>query len=234
MSIRKEKENDFFVEHIETFRKLGLPDPFFTIKTAFFQKGKYGRQVQFFQWELEKGEDIYVEFYDNVTDHNNKIVDVKPMNADRQLFKYKANKYFAEEYEKKENTNSQGEPYFTYTVPVSELLAILKDGSEITYALYEKRKTQQPELVEDGLPRLQKTLTPSLFPDFEQEFPSKPVEVPTFELNAEQSKPEVQIDDENVLASEMTLRDFAAIMLMKPVSVRPWLNDLIKQTKSEI
>jgi hypothetical protein len=32
----------------------------------------------------------------------------------------------------------------------------------------------------------------------------------------------------------MTIRDLAAIMLMKPVSARPWLNDLIKQSKSEI
>lgn len=228
MSIRKEKENDFFVEHIETFRKLGLPDPFFTIKTAFFQKGKYGRQVQFFQWELEKEQDIYVEFYDNVTDSNNRIVDVKPMNADRQLFKYKFNRYFAEEYEKKENTNSQGEPYFTYTVPVNELLAVLKDGTEITYSLYEKRKTAQVETVEDGLPRLQKTLTPSLFPDFEEEFPKKEEEIPSFSL---ESTPVVETSDEDAPITDMTLKDFAAIMLMKPVSKRKWLNDLILKSK---
>ena len=197
MSIRKEKENEFFVHHIETFRKLGLPDPFFTIKTAFFQKGKYGRQVQFFQWELEKDQDIYIEFYDNVTDMNNKVVDIKPMNADRQLFKYKLNKYFAEEYEKKENTNSQGEPYFTYTVPVNELLAVLKDGTEITHAIYEKRKSAQPE-TEEGLPRLQKTLTPNLFPDFEEQYPKKEDEVPSFDL---ESKPvaETSGKDESIM-----------------------------------
>lgn len=197
MSIRKEKENEFFVDHIETFRKLGLPDPFFTIKTAFFQKGKYGRQVQFFQWELEKDQDIYVEFYDNVNDMNNKVVDIKPMNADRQLFKYKLNKYFAEEYEKKESTNSQGEPYFTYTVPVNELLAVLKDGTEITHALYEKKKSSQSE-TEEGLPRLQKTLTPSLFPDFEEQYPKKEDEVPSFDL---ESKPIVETSskDESIM-----------------------------------
>ena len=227
MSIRKEKENDFFVEHIETFRKLGIPDPFFTIKTAFFQKGKYGRQVQFFQWELEKDQDIYVEFYDNVTDLNNKIVDVKPMNLDRQLFKYKLNKYFAEEYEKKENTNNQGEPYYTYTVPVNELLAVLKDGSEITYALYEKRKTAQPE-VEEGLPRLQKTLTPSLFPDFEEQFPKKVEEVPNFSI---ESTPVIETSEGDVPLAEMSLNDFAAIMLMKPVSKKAWLNELILKSK---
>jgi hypothetical protein len=34
--------------------------------------------------------------------------------------------------------------------------------------------------------------------------------------------------------SEMTIADLAAIMLMKPVSAKPWLNEIIKQTKSEI
>ena len=88
------------------------------------------------------------------------------MNADRQLFKYKSNPFFTEEYELKESISSKGETYTSYTVPVSELLAILKDGSEITYALYEKRKA----LEDQELPRLQKTL--SLFPDFEEQFPS--------------------------------------------------------------
>jgi hypothetical protein len=166
MSIRKEKEKDFFVQHMETFRTLKLADPFFTIKTAFFQKGKYGRQVQFFEWELKKEEDIFIEFYDNVKDEQGRDLDVIPMNADRQLFKYKSNPFFTEEYELKESISSKGETYTSYTVPVSELLAILKDGSEITYALYEKRKA----LEDQELPRLQKTL--SLFPDFEEQFPS--------------------------------------------------------------
>ena len=149
MSIRKEKEKDFFVQHMETFRTLKLADPFFTIKTAFFQKGKYGRQVQFFEWELKKEEDIFIEFYDNVKDEQGRDLDVIPMNADRQLFKYKSNPFFTEEYELKESISSKGETYTSYTVPVSELLAILKDGSEITYALYEKRKA----LEDQELPR---------------------------------------------------------------------------------
>jgi hypothetical protein len=173
MSIRKEKEKDFFVQHMETFRNLKLADPFFTIKTAFFQKGKYGRQVQFFEWELKKEEDIFIEFYDNVKDEQGRDLDVIPMNSDRQLFKYKSNPFFTEEYEVKESINSKGDNYTTYTVPVSELLAVLKDGTEITYALYEKRKADaetKVKEVEDSLPRLQKTL--SLFPDFEEQFPS--------------------------------------------------------------
>ena len=65
-NLRKEKEREFYMQHMETFKALGLSDPFFTLKTAFFKKGKYGRQSQFFEWELKKGEDIYIEFYENV------------------------------------------------------------------------------------------------------------------------------------------------------------------------
>ena len=38
---------------------MGLVDPFFTIKTAFFKKGKFGKQCQFFEWELKKAEDNF-------------------------------------------------------------------------------------------------------------------------------------------------------------------------------
>jgi hypothetical protein len=218
MNIRKEREKEFFVEHIETFKKLGLADPHFVIKTAFFQKGKFGRQVQLFESEIGKGEDIYIEFYDNVTDDKGTVTDVTPFNEDRQLFKYKANPFYAEEYETKEGTNFKGEPYILYTVPTSELVAVLKDGTEITYALYEKRKEDTKK--DDGLPKLQQSL--ALFPDFEEDFGA----TKEVQLDAELNK--------DVPLSEITIRDLAAIMLMKPVSNRPWLNDLIKQTKTEI
>jgi hypothetical protein len=222
MNIRKEKEKEFFVEHIETFKKLGLADPFFIIKTAFFQKGKFGRQVQLFESEISKGEDIYMEFYDNVTDDKGTVTDVTPFNEDRQLFKYKANPFYGEEYETKEGTNFKGEPFKLYTVPTSELVAVLKDGTEITYALYEKRKEEAKK--EDSLPKLQKSL--ALFPDFEEEFPRTDREPSLDEIY------NTEIADAPL--SEITIRDLAAIMLMKPVSARPWLNDLIKQTKSEL
>lgn len=163
MNIRKEREKEFFVEHMDKFKNAKVADPFFTIKTAFFKKGKYGRQVQFFEWELEKGEDIFVEFYDNVYGDNNQVKDVIPMNDDRALFKFSHNPYYAEEYELKESTNSQGNSYSSYVIPVSELTAVLNDGSEITYALYEKRKKEKAE----ELPKLQKSL--SIFPDFDEE-----------------------------------------------------------------
>jgi hypothetical protein len=172
MSTRKEREKEFFVQHMDTFRALKLTDPFFIIKTAFFQKGKYGRQVQFFESEIGRGEDIYIEFYDNVTDDKGTVTDVTPFSSDRQLFKYKYNPFYDEEYETKSGTSFKGEPYILYTVPISEMIAVLKDGTEITHALYEKRKAEAETKVKEDeleLPRLQK----SLFPDFESEFPPK-------------------------------------------------------------
>ena len=86
-NLRKEKEREFYTSHLDTFSALAIADPFFTLKTAFFKKGKFGRQCQFFEWELKKGEDIYIEFYDNIYDDFGKIKDIVPMNDDRQLFK---------------------------------------------------------------------------------------------------------------------------------------------------
>jgi hypothetical protein len=223
MNVRKEKEKDFYVTHMDTFRALKNTDPFFIIKTAFFQKGKFGRQIQFFESEIGKGEDIFIEFYDNVTDHNGTITDVIPFYEDRQLFKYKYNPFYTEEYETKSGTNFKGDPYVLYTVPVSELTAVLKDGTEITHALYEKRKAEgtiKPVAIEDQeLPRLQS----SLFPDFEEETAAPKVD-PVITLTS----------DEDIPLSDMTLRDLAAIMLMKPVSAKPWLNELVTLAKSEI
>jgi len=87
--LRKEKEREFYMQHMDTFKAIGLADPFFTIKTAFYKKGKFGRQCQFFEWELKKGDDIYIEFYENVYDSNGKNTNVVPMLEERQLFKLK-------------------------------------------------------------------------------------------------------------------------------------------------
>ena len=157
---RKEREKEFFAHHMDRFRKAQVSDPFFAIKTAFFQKGKFGKQVQLFEGELKRGEDIYIEFIEVNRDASGKEIGVEPAFEDRPLFKYKYNPYFAEEYDVKEGTNSNGENYFAYTIPLSELMVVMPDGSEITQNLYEKRKAEAP--------KEQQTL--SVFPNFEDEF----------------------------------------------------------------
>lgn len=181
---RKEKEKEFFAYHTDKFRKAQVSDPYFTIKTAFFQKGKYGRQVQLFDGELKRGEDIFMEFIDVIRDDSGKEQGVEPAFEDRPLFKYKSNPYFAEEYDVKEGTNSNGNNYFAYTVPLSELMVIMPDGSEITYNLYEKRKAEAPK----------EQVSLSVFPDFEEQFIPKLKEV----------KEELSLNDET--ASHILLR----------------------------
>jgi hypothetical protein len=167
MNLRQEKQQEFFVQHMETFKRLGIMDPFFVIKTAFIQKGKYGRHVQFFEWELKKGEDIYIEFYDNVNDDNGNIINCTPFHRDRLLCKYKINPHYAEEYESKSNVNSKnGETYNTFIVPLSELIAVSPDGREMSYPMYEKMK-EGVTMEDPGMPRLQNSLA---FPNFEEQF----------------------------------------------------------------
>jgi hypothetical protein len=157
---RKEREKEFFAYHTDKFRKASVSDPFFTLKTAFFQKGKYGKQVQLFEGELKRGEDIFIEFIDVNRDVNGKEIGIESAFEERPLFKYKYNPYFAEEYDVKEGTNSNGDNYFAYTIPLSELMVLMPDGSEITYNLYEKRKAEAPK----------EQVSLSVFPDFENEF----------------------------------------------------------------
>jgi len=180
---RKEREREFFAYHMDKFRKAQIADPFFVLKTAFFQKGKYGRQVQLFEGELKRGEDIFIEFIDVNRDVNGKEIGIESAFEDRPLFKYKHNPYFAEEYDVKEGTNSMGENYFAYTVPLSELMVIMSDGDEITYNLYEKRKAEAPK----------EQVSLSVFPDFENEFIPK----------LKETKEELSLDES---ASDILLR----------------------------
>jgi hypothetical protein len=223
VTIRKTREKEFYVHHIETFKKLGLADPAFLIKTAFFQKGKYGRQVQFFESELGKGEDLYIELYDNVTDVSGSVLDVKPFYEHRQLFKYRYNPFFSEEYDKKSGVSSSGAEYSLFTVPLQELMAINPDGTALSFGLFEKRLTEIEEKKKGAdfdidLPRLQNSLVDNNdFPDFTEGLVTKPA-------TAIES---MAMTNKDPLMSEMTIQDFAAIMWKKPVSNRQWLNDLI-------
>jgi hypothetical protein len=166
-NLRKEKEREFYMDHMNTFKAIGLADPFFTIKTAFYKKGKFGRQSQFFEWELKKGEDIYIEFYENTYDNDNRSTGIVPMLEERQLFKLKYNPYFHEEYDVTETVDPDGKIDRKYLIPVNEMVAVLSNGQEISYALYEKRKEEAAL----EIPQLQSTL--SIFPDFEEEFAPK-------------------------------------------------------------
>jgi hypothetical protein len=166
---RKQKEREYFAHHAETFKKLKMASPTFTLKMAFYEKGRFGRNIQLYESELKKGEDLYMEFIDVIRDDAGAEKDYSPMLEDRPLFKFKANPFYAEEYELRERPG-----YSVYIISASELMMIQPDGNEISYSLYEKRK-EESKKVEDSLPKLQKTL--SVFPDFEEEFAPKKEEI---------------------------------------------------------
>jgi len=159
---RRDKERELMEHHSKFLEKLtgGYQ---FTAKTAFYSKGKFGRQIQFFENELNKGTDIYVELVDIERDARGAETNMISMFWERPLFKYRYNPYFKEEYEVKTSTNSRGEEYSAYVVPTSELVCVNKGSEEIPYNSYETQRTEEP--------KEQKKL--SVFPDFEEEFVPK-------------------------------------------------------------
>jgi hypothetical protein len=159
---RKEKEKELMEHHSKFLEKLtgGYQ---FAAKTAFYSKGKFGRQIQFFENELNKGTDIYVELVDIERDARGHETNMIPMFWERPLFKYRYNPYFKEEYEVKTSTNSRGDEYSVYVIPTSELVCVNKGSEEIPYNSYETQRTEEP--------KEQKKL--SVFPDFEEEFVPK-------------------------------------------------------------
>lgn len=159
---RRDKEKELMEDHSKFLEKLtgGYQ---FTAKTAFYSKGKFGRQIQFFENELNKGTDIYVELVDIERDARGAEINMVPMFWERPLFKYRYNPYFKEEYEVKTSTNSRGEEYSAYVIPTSELVCVNKGSEEIPYNSYETQRTEEP--------KEQKKL--SVFPDFEEEFVPK-------------------------------------------------------------
>lgn len=159
MYTRKEKEKEMMEHHLDYLQNLKTAYQF-TVKTAFFSKGKVGRNIQLFENELSRGSDIYVELVDFLRDPNGVEIDMVPMYEERPLFKYRYNPYFSEEYETKTSTSSRGEEYTTYVIPASELVYVTKDGSEMPYNQYEKHRLEEPK----------KQTKLSVFPNFEEEF----------------------------------------------------------------
>jgi len=218
---RKQKEREYFAHHAETFKKLKLASPSFTLKMAFYEKGRFGRNIQLYESELKKGEDLYMEFIDVIRDESGAEKDYSPMLEDRPLFKFQANPFYEEEYELRERPG-----YSVYIISASELMMVQPDGTEISYSLYEKRK-EEAKKAADSLPKLQKTL--SVFPDFEEEFTKKE------EIVLDEAPTDLPLESlSSSTLANISLRDFAAIMLVRPVSDKEWLNDMIKQAKSEI
>lgn len=152
--------------HQSTFDDLGVPDAVFIPKMAYKPYGKTDMHIGLFTNEINKGEDIFVEFCSRDND---------PEYEDRGLYRWKFNPHFDEEYSKTEPNEKTG--HYRYLIPVEELVKVKS---------YIQKEEKELDL---------------------EDLPDPNVDLPL---------------------DQMTIRDLAAILLKKPISKRPWLNEIIK------
>ena len=136
--IRKLKEF-----HQETFDAIGVSDAIFIPKMAYRPIGKSEIHISFFASEINKGEDIFVEFCskENV-----------PEDPERKLYKWRYNPHFHEEYDKTEPNPISG--HVRYLVPIEELVVIEKPKDEVKTEILEFNLPDP----EDDLPLDQMTI----------------------------------------------------------------------------
>jgi hypothetical protein len=99
--------------HQPLLNEIGVPDAVFIPKMAYRPYGKTDHHIAFFASEINKGEDVYVEFTSK---------ELVPEDPERRLYKWRFNAHFEEEYEKTEPHTTTG--HFRYLVPTEELVLI--------------------------------------------------------------------------------------------------------------
>lgn len=112
---RREKTEQLLEEHKWKFQILNEDSPLFIPKSAYIPRGKNEHYISFFPSELARQENIYTEFVS---------YDLVPEDPERNLYKFRANPFYDEEYEKTEGEN------FRYLVPVKELEKIVIKNPE--------------------------------------------------------------------------------------------------------
>jgi len=156
--------------HQKTLNDLGKPNAVFIPKMAYKPHGKTERFIACFLSEINRGEDVFIEFCSRDND---------PEDPDRRLYKWIFNAHFEAEYEKTPPDPTTG--HVRYLIPVGELIVV------------KVNKVSEPEITEQK------------------------------EINFE----ELADPNDDLPMDQMTMRDYAAIHLGKPVSRKQWLNDLI-------
>ena len=162
--------------HQKTLDALGVSDALFIPKMAYRPYGKTELHIAFFASEINKGEDVYVEFASK---------ELVPEDPERRLYKWRFNPHFEEEYEKTDPHPVTG--HFRYLVPTEELIRV-----------------KEIEVEGEALPPI---VSNTGLIDFDL-------------VDANSDLP----------LDQLTIRDIAAILLKKPVSQKPWLNEIIKQS----
>ena len=112
---RRSKTAELRKAHQEYFEKAGISGAKFVPKLAYKPPGKDELFVGFFPNELRGGEDVYTEFASR---------DLEVEDPERNLYKWKYNPHWEEEYEKTEPGPSGS---FRYLIPVIELVKVQKN-----------------------------------------------------------------------------------------------------------
>jgi hypothetical protein len=105
---KKTKIENLKSHHKKTFAKLGIDNPFYSPKMAYFDSGE--RVISFFPSEIERGEDIFTEFVSR---------DYESEDETRTLYKWKYNPHYASEYRVTEPHSANHT--IRYIIPVEEL-----------------------------------------------------------------------------------------------------------------
>jgi hypothetical protein len=100
-----------FERNKETFKKLGVTNPYFTIKMPFLKSGLREHVIGFFPSELSKEDDVYIE----LTNRDN-----IPVNETATLYKLAFNPHYKTEYEE-DIDPVKGPSSLRYLVPVAKL-----------------------------------------------------------------------------------------------------------------
>lgn len=130
---RRNKNRDIKAFHQSTLDALNVPNAIVMSKTAYKTGGLSEKHIPFYESELNKNEDIYIEFGDS--NMSPEKVDDYPL---RGLFKYRKNSQWKDEY-----------PTFDskYFVPVSELILVTKPEKSMLRTAPEERESKVSELV---------------------------------------------------------------------------------------
>ncbi len=105
--------------HKATLDRIGVPVEYLTGKMAYRPYGRAEVYVSFFDNEINKGHDIFLEFTNR---------DYIPEDVNRVLYMWKFNPHFEEEYEKTESATGTTSP--RYLIPVDELVVIKNYGDK--------------------------------------------------------------------------------------------------------
>jgi hypothetical protein len=110
---KKERLRKLREFHQPTFDNNGVSDALFIPKMAYRPHGKTDLHIAFFASEVNKGEDVYVEFTSK---------DLIPEDTERRLYRWNFNSHFQEEYETTDPHPQTG--HVRYLIPVDELVLI--------------------------------------------------------------------------------------------------------------